>query len=135
MSPLDRKLSGSLRWIGTGAVAAGLFVGSLGIASAATGVGLLEGRLTAVRAGLLDSLVNLDTAISTRLAASAYVGPDNADILAIRARTDSLLDVAVSSRLATAAFIAPDNADIAAIKVTTDACLDTPISSRLASSA
>lgn len=36
MSPLDRKLSGSLRWIGTGAVAAGLFVGSLGIASAAT---------------------------------------------------------------------------------------------------
>lgn len=45
----------------------------------------LESRLTATRAGYLDNLTNLDAAVSTRLAASAYTAPDNTGIDAIEA--------------------------------------------------
>ncbi len=42
---------------------------------------------TSVRAALLD---NLDATITSRLAAADYIGPDNADVLAIKAKTDQL---------------------------------------------
>lgn len=48
----------------------------------------LESRLTAVRAGLLDNLSNLDAAITSRLATAGYTAPDNASITAIKAKTD-----------------------------------------------
>jgi ribosome-associated translation inhibitor RaiA len=50
----------------------------------------LESRLTAVRAGYLDNLTKLDANISSRLAASGYTAPDNANILNIKAKTDNL---------------------------------------------
>jgi len=50
----------------------------------------LESRLTAVRAGYLDNLTKLDANVSSRLAASGYTAPDNANILNIKAKTDNL---------------------------------------------
>lgn len=50
----------------------------------------LEGRLTSVRAGLLDNLTNLDAAMTSRLATAGYTAPDNAGIAAIKAKTDNL---------------------------------------------
>lgn len=47
----------------------------------------LETRLTGARAAALDLL---DVAISTRLAAASYSAPANADIAAIKAKTDAL---------------------------------------------
>lgn len=103
--------------------------------------------------GLADALIaridklirdRLDAAISSRLAASSYVAPDNANIGLIKAKTDLIpgagipsitnystaradlidrLDAAITSRLASADFIAPDNSTIAAIY----ALLDTEI--------
>jgi hypothetical protein len=40
---------------------------------------------------------NLDVAVSTRLASTSYVAPDNADIAAIKAVTDTLTDVATET--------------------------------------
>jgi len=90
-------------------------------------------------AGTAGHLVaaNLDASVSSRLAASSYTAPDNADaasaatgvadllarLTAPRATLlDSLdhLDADVSSRLPTGGFIAPDNAAIAAIQAKTD---------------
>jgi hypothetical protein len=42
-------------------------------------------------------LDNLDTAISTRLATSGYTAPANADIAAIKAKTDTLVNTDTSS--------------------------------------
>jgi hypothetical protein len=57
------------------------------VAASQTSVDALSGRLTDVRAAKLD---NLDAAVSSRLAASAYTAPANADISAIKAKTDNL---------------------------------------------
>lgn len=50
-------------------------------------------------AGSIGKLVkdNLDVAVSTRLASASYVVPDNADIAAIKAVTDTLTDVATET--------------------------------------
>jgi hypothetical protein len=50
-------------------------------------------------AGSIGKLVkdNLDVAVSTRLASASYVAPDNADIAAIKAVTDTLTDVATET--------------------------------------
>jgi|GEM_PF-2998613 len=50
----------------------------------------LEGRLTGARALLLDSLSNLDAAVSTRLAAAGYTAPDNAGITNANTKLDSI---------------------------------------------
>jgi hypothetical protein len=111
-----------------------------------SGTTTLLGRLTAIRAGLLD---NLDAAISTRLASAGYTAPDNTTIgtintkigtpstsvsadIATRApsatalstaqwtntRAGNLdnLDTTVSSRLASGSYVAPDNAGITTIQ-------------------
>jgi hypothetical protein len=49
-------------------------------------------------------LNNIDVATSTRLAASAYVAPDNTSIAAIKAKTDTLVNTDIST-LATAAAV------------------------------
>jgi hypothetical protein len=81
--------------------------------------------------------LGLDAPVSSRLAASSYVAPDNAgiadtgagvaDLLARLTSTraallDALahLDADVSSRLSTAGYMAPDNAGIAAVQAKTD---------------
>jgi len=50
-------------------------------------------------AGSIGKLVkdNLDVAVSTRLASASYVAPDNANIAAIKAVTDTLTDVATET--------------------------------------
>lgn len=60
------------------------------LAAIAAYVDELETRLTAVRAGLLDNLTNLDAAVSSRLATAGYTAPDNAGIAAVQAQTDQL---------------------------------------------
>ena len=98
-----------------------------------------------VRVELSTELARVDASISTRMAGSAYVAPDNAGIAAIPTNplltTDARLnniDATVSSRLADVDYIAPDNAGIAAIPknpvLTNDSRLtnlDTPVSTRL----
>lgn len=53
-----------------------------GITSNSTDLGTLLGRLTALRAGYLDSLPHLDADVSTRLAASGYTAPPSASTTA-----------------------------------------------------
>lgn len=104
----------------------------------------------AVRTELATELARIDAATSTRLASVGYVAPDNANISAIKAKTDNLpaapasvsdiptandnasavrtnltaelgrIDVATSTRLATAVYTAPDNAAVTNIKAKTD---------------
>lgn len=51
-----------------------------------------------------DLGANLDVAVSTRLAAASYIAPDNADIAAIKAKTDNLpADPASNTEVATRA--------------------------------
>lgn len=86
---------------------------------------------------------NLDAAISTRLATAGYTAPDNADIVAIKAKTDNLpadpaSNTQVLTRLAAGSYVAPDNADIALIKAKTDnlpadPASNTQVNTRLAS--
>jgi hypothetical protein len=80
---------------------------------------------TQARAAKIDAL---DVAVSSRLATSAYIAPDNATIgitsagvvslltllTAARALKLDNLDAAISTRLAGAAYTAPDNAGITA---------------------
>jgi hypothetical protein len=91
------------------------------------------------------SSTRLDTAVSTRLAASSYVAPDNAGISAIKVQTDKLQFDATNNVLAKSQivvdktgyalvpaydrakdalkyteYVAPNNAGIAAIKAQTD---------------
>lgn len=66
-----------------------------------------------------------EATVNTRLAAAAYTAPANADITAIKAKTDNLpadpaSNTQVNTRLATAGYTAPDNAGIAAVKAKTD---------------
>jgi hypothetical protein len=100
--------------------------------------------LTSVEAGRIDA------AITTRLAGASYTAPANADVAAIKAKTDNLpaapaavgdiptaagvasqvrtelttelgrVDAAITTRLAGASYTAPANADVAAIKAKTD---------------
>lgn len=88
-------------------------------------------------------LAHLDADVSSRLPTSSYVAPDNADISAIKAKTDNLpsdpasntqvntrlassdgrlndLDAPISTRLPASSYVAPDNSDIVAIKAKTD---------------
>jgi hypothetical protein len=102
-----------------------------GVAAAATA--LTNATWTDARAAKLD---NADVATSTRLASADYTAPANADITAIKAKTDNLpaapaatgdiptavairseidsnstkLDAAVSTRLAAASYTAPPSA-------------------------
>lgn len=67
---------------------------------------LSTAQWTNVRAALLDFL---DVAVSSRLAASSYVAPDNADITAIKAKTDNLpadpaSNTQVNTRVSTSHF-------------------------------
>lgn len=50
----------------------------------------LSAIAAAVRTNLTTELARIDAAISTRLATSGYTAPDNADIAAIKAKTDLL---------------------------------------------
>lgn len=84
----------------------------------------------------------VDVDVSTRLATSTYVAPDNADITAIKAKTDHLpsdpasessvetainvIGNLVATRLATSSYTAPDNASVALIKAKTDNLPATP---------
>jgi hypothetical protein len=45
---------------------------------------------TAVRAELATELARIDAAITSRLATAGYTAPDNAGVVAIKAKTDSL---------------------------------------------
>jgi hypothetical protein len=88
-----------------------------GSGSDTPGTTTLLGRLTATRA---DNLDFLDAPVLSRMASFSYTAPDNAGIVAIRARTDNLpadpaSDTQVNTRLATAGYTAPANATIAAI--------------------
>jgi hypothetical protein len=117
-------------------------------------MGLADDAITAAKiaAGAITSseapaLANLDAAVSTRLATAGYTAPANADVTAIKAKTDNLpaapaavsnipsaaanasavrselatelgrVDASVSSRLAGASYTAPDNAGIAAAEL------------------
>lgn len=87
------------------------------------GTTTLLGRLTAIRATLLDQLSLLDVAISSRLDAAGYTAPDNAGVgtlvgrlTAGRASNLDNLDALVSSRLPTAGYTAPDNVRVALIE-------------------
>jgi hypothetical protein len=103
-----------------------------------------------VRTELATELARLDVSIGSRLASASYTAPANADIAAIKAKTDNLpvspaatgdipsaatnaaavrtnlttelgrIDANVSSRLATSGYTSPANADITAIKAKTD---------------
>lgn len=69
-----------------------------------SGTTTLLTRLTSTRAGLLD---NLDSTISSRLSSAGYTAPDNASIVAIKAKTDNLpASPAAVSNIPTAATIA-----------------------------
>jgi hypothetical protein len=75
-----------------------------------------EAAYTPARATRLD---NADVATSSRLAAIGYTAPDNAGIVAVRAKTDNLpadpaSNTQVLTRLAAADYVAPDNAGISA---------------------
>jgi hypothetical protein len=88
-----------------------------GSGSDTPGTTTLLGRLTATRA---DNLDFLDASVLSRMASFSYTAPDNAGIVAIRAKTDNLpadpaSDTQVNTRLATAGYTAPANATIAAI--------------------
>lgn len=85
---------------------------------------------TSARAAKID---NLDVAVSTRLASASYTAPDNADIVAIKAKTDNLpadpaSNTQVNTRVSTAHFDtiigtpagASVSADIAEIEAETD---------------
>jgi hypothetical protein len=110
----------------------------------ATNVATLQTSVNAIPVNPLlttdTRLNNIDVATSTRLAASAYIAPDNTSIAAIKAKTDTLVNTDIST-LATAAsvtalgspmqassYVAPANADIAAIKAKTDTLVNTDIS-------
>ena len=100
-----------------------------------------------VRAELAVELARLDVAVSTRLAASTYVAPNNPADAAIAAAVRAAIltelnriDVAVSTRLATAGYTAPNNPSDAAIAtavrnaiLTELGRLDVAVSTRLAS--
>jgi hypothetical protein len=69
---------------------------------------------------LQAALPNLDAAVSTRLASSGYVAPDNTGISEIQDYVEFHLDVVVSSRMSALSYVAPANSDIMAIKAKTD---------------
>jgi hypothetical protein len=90
---------------------------------------------SAVRSELATELGRLDVAVGSRLAESSYTAPANADISAIKAKTDALpaqpaavgsamtLTVAydaAKTALPASSYMAPDNASIADIKAKTD---------------
>ena len=53
--------------------------------------------VTQIRTEMDTNSTKLDVAVSTRLASASYVAPDNADIAAIKAVTDTLTDVATET--------------------------------------
>ena len=84
----------------------------------------------AVRAELATELGRIDVATSTRLATTGYTAPANADISAIRAKTDTLVNADLSALAKkTDLPAAPDNAGIAAIKAKTDTLTNADLSS------
>lgn len=83
----------------------------------------------AVRTELTTELGRMDAAISTRLASTGYTAPANADIAAIRAKTDVLVNADLSAvAKKTDLPTAPDNASIAAIKAKTDTLVNADLS-------
>lgn len=109
----------------------------------------------AVRKELTTELSRMDVAVSTRLASNAYTAPANADIAAIKAKTDTLVNgptlaqIEASSVLAkeatvaskasqssvdalgtplqASAYVAPDNTKIAEIKTKVDTLQNTDL--------
>lgn len=133
------NVTGSVGSVATGGIAAASFAaGAIDAAAIATdALGALELAAgaaseiaTAVRTELATELGRVDVAVSTRLSTAGYTAPDNADIVAIKAKTDNLptdpadaSDVAasfssVASTLATIASYV--DTEVAAIKAKTD---------------
>lgn len=86
-----------------------------------------------VRTELTTELGRIDVATSTRLASASYTAPANADITAIKAKTDALpadpaSNTQVNTRLATAGYTAPDNATITAINTKVQTLNNTDVS-------
>ena len=91
---------------------------------------------TGVRSELATELGRIDTTISSRLAATSYVAPDNATIGAISTNLGTVNDN-VLSRLAASAYTAPPSASTNATAVRSELTtelgrIDAAISSRLA---
>ena len=108
----------------------------------------LSAIASAIRTELATELGRIDAAVSTRLATSSYAAPDNAGVLAIKAKTDNLpaspaavgsamiltaaydaaktaasqasVNAIPTAPLLAANYTAPANADITAIKAKTD---------------
>ena len=113
------------------------------------------GIAAAIRSNIALELSRLDAAVSTRLAASSYIAPDNAPIptaaenaSAVRAELAtelSRVDVAVSTRLAASSYTAPNNTPVPTAAENASAVraelatelsrVDIAVSSRLASDA
>lgn len=74
-----------------------------------------------------DSRLNtLDATISSRLAASAYIAPDNADILLIKAKTDNLpVDPASTTNVTTSTSTLAGDITVVNNNVLTDIALTT----------
>lgn len=101
---------------------------------------------SAVRTELATELSRINVPIDTRLATSGYTAPANADIAAIKAKTDTLVNAptvaqleasglakqaavtALGTPLQTSSYVAPANSDIAAIKAKTDTLVNTDTS-------
>ena len=104
-------------------------------------VSVLEARLTAARALLLDNLSRLDADVSSRLAASGYTAPPSLSTLegrltAARAGNLDRLDATVSSRLAASGYTAPPSLSTLEGRLTAARAgnldrLDATVSSRL----
>lgn len=83
---------------------------------------------------------NLDAQVSSRLASSSYVAPNNTDISAIKLKTDNLpidpaSDTQVNTRLAASAYIVPPTVTQIRTEMDTNSTkLDVAVSTRLASS-
>ena len=70
-------------------------------------------------------LSNLDAAISTRLASSAYIAPDNASIVAIKAKTDILTNGPSLSEIESSTVLSKESTS-QAIKAKTDILVNAP---------
>jgi hypothetical protein len=78
-----------------------------------------------IRSEIDSNSTKLDVAVGTRLSSAGYTAPANADITAIKNKTDNLpsdpaSDTTVNTRLSSASYTAPDNSGIVAIKAKTD---------------
>lgn len=91
-----------------------------------SGTTTLLARLTAIRAGLMD---NMDATVSSRLATAGYTAPANADVAAIKVKTDNLpTDPADESTLLAAIGTLAEPGDAMTLTAgAIDAILDDPI--------